>query len=125
MGIKIKILSLIVGILFFVFISLGLRKYVFRPSYVLLWFLISFFLFSIPVFEPFYTWFNYSVLGLTDARNIIYIALIGFLLINVFYLTIKISLMSDQIQELISFTSILKNKIDNNDKPVPDRRIVD
>ena len=75
-----------------------------------MWIGISSFLVSIPVFESFYKWIAVSLIGMIDARNIIYIVLIGFLLVYVFYLTSKVSQMSDQIQELISFTAILENK---------------
>lgn len=111
MGIKIKILSFIIGLIFFVFILRFIKKNSFRPSYATLWIGISLFLISIPVLEFFYRWIAVSVIGITDARHIIYIVLIGFLLIYIFYLTTKISQMSDQIQELISYTAILENEI--------------
>jgi len=111
MGLRIKILSLVVGVIFFLFVLKFIKENSFRPSYAILWILVSFFLVSIPVFESFYVWVTYSVIGLNDARNIIYIVLIGFLLVYAFYATLKISQMSDQIQELISFTAILEAKI--------------
>ena len=111
MGIKIKILSFIIGLIFFIFILRFVKKNSFRPSYATLWVIFSLFLISIPILEFFYRWIAVSVIGITDARHIIYIALIGFLLIYIFYLTTKISQMSDQIHELISFTAILGNEI--------------
>ena len=111
MGIKIRIISFIIGLIFFLFILKFIKKNSFRPSYAFLWLLISFFLLSIPIAEPLYRWIAYSLIGLTDARHIIYIALIGFLLVYVFYLTIKISRMNDQIQELISYTAILEKEM--------------
>ena len=111
MGIKIKILSFIIGLVFFLFVLQFIKKNSFRPSYAFLWLMVSFFLLSVPIAEPFYRWIAYSLIGLTDARHIIYIALIGFLLVYVFYLTIKISRMNDQIQELISYTAILEKEI--------------
>lgn len=116
MGFEIKLLSFIVGFIFFLFVLMHVKKNSFRPSYAVLWIIVSLFLISISVFESFYVWLTYSVIGLTDARNIIYIGLIGFLLIYIFYLTAKISQMSDRIQELISFTAILKEKMDRDKK---------
>ena len=111
MGVRIILISTVVGLIFFVFILRLIKKNTIRPSYAVLWIGISLFLVSIPVFEFFYKWIAVSLIGLVDARHIIYIALIGFLLIYVFYLTTKMSQMSDRIQELISFTAILENKL--------------
>lgn len=114
MGLRLKLISLILGLTFFLVVSWFVKKNSFRPSYAILWMFVSFFLISIPVFESFYVWVAYSVVGIIDARHIIYIGLIGFLLIYVFYLTSKVSQMSDQIQELISFTAILENTLKSN-----------
>jgi len=118
MGVKIKIIVFILGIVFFLFVIKYIKKNSFKPSYSILWLLLSFFLISIPLFEGFYQWIATSVVGIIDARHIIYIVLIGFLLLYIFYLTSKITKMADQIQTLISFTAILEGKIKerNNEK---------
>jgi hypothetical protein len=110
MGLKIKLIALSIGLVFFFFIAWYSKKNTFKPSYTFLWFFVSAFLISIPVAEPFYKWIATSLIGIVDTRHIIYIVLIGFLLVYVFYLTIKISILSDQVQELISFTAILENR---------------
>ena len=51
--------------------------------------------------------------GMEDARHVIYIFIILFLLIYSFYLSVKVSQLSDRIQELISFTAILEKKADD------------
>ena len=79
---------------------------------------VSLFLMSVPIFEPFYVWFTYSVLGIIDARHTIYIGLIGFLLIYVFYLTTKVSRMDDRMQQMISFMAVFEKSV--NDKKDPD-----
>ncbi len=113
MGIKIKILAFIIGFIFFLFILRFIKRNSFPPAFAVLWIGISLFLISIPAFEGFYQWLTYSVIGIIDARHIIYIALIGFLLIYVFHLTTKISRMSDQIQELISSNAIIENRLES------------
>lgn len=65
---------------------------------------------SVVIFEGFYKWLA-SVLGLNDASFLIIISLISFLMVYVLYLSIKISEITDRIQELISYASILENKI--------------
>ena len=119
---KIKLIAFILGIIFFFFIARYSKKNTLKPSYTFLWFLVSSFLVSIPTAEPLYQWVATSLVGIIDTRHIIYIALIGFMLIYIFYLTIKLSKLSDQVQELISFTAILENRqnrilfsIENND----------
>jgi hypothetical protein len=114
MGLKIKIISFVVGLFFFFIIWRFIRKNSLRPSFAVLWLLVSLFLLSIPLLEPFYKWISTSVIGIVDARHIIYIFLICFLLIYVFYLTIRISKMSDQIQESITSLSILEHDIKEN-----------
>jgi len=111
MGIKIKIISLLLGLIFFYFIFRFVKKNTFRPSYAFLWILVSVFLLTIPILEPFYKWMAVTVIGISDARHIIYAGIIGFLLVYIFYLTIRISQMSDQIQELISYTAILEKRV--------------
>lgn len=108
MGIVLKIILGVSGLGFFIFVFLFVKKNSFRPSYAVLWIFISLFLISIPFFESFYSWISYTVLSFADARHLIYMVLIGFLLIYIFYLTTKISRMSDQIQQLISYTAIIK-----------------
>lgn len=116
MGIRIKIIAFIFGLVFFLCILRYIKKGSFQPSYSVLWVAVSSFLMSIPLLEPLYRWFAYTVIGIQDARHIIYIFLIVFLLGYVFYLTSKITGMSDQIKNLISVTAILRNKINENSK---------
>jgi hypothetical protein len=113
MGFRIKIIAFVVGCLFFLLVIRYVRRRSFNPSFSVLWLAVSFFLVSISILEPFYRWLADSVIGIIDARHIIYIVLIGFLLVYVFYLSLKITRMSDQIQNLISYTAMLKNKIND------------
>jgi hypothetical protein len=115
MPLYLKIISLLFGIAFFaVFFNLIKRKSV-KPFYITLWLIVSVFMISIVVFEGAYKSIA-TVIGLTDASFLIIVFLISFLLVYVLYLSVRISELSDRIQELISFTGILENKIreDNN-----------
>lgn len=112
MGLKIKLIALVIGLIFTYFVFRFVRGKSFRPGYAVLWLGISFFLISIPVFESFYKWFTVHLIGIIDARHIIYISLIGFLLIFSFHLTIFISRLSDRVQELISYVAVLENRIE-------------
>ncbi len=112
MGIKIQIIAVMLGLIFFFFIAKFIKKKSFNPSYSVMWIFVAVFLISIPLFQNFYQFISHDLIGLDDARHIIYIALIGFLLIFNFYITTKLTKMNDQIQTLITHTAILENKIE-------------
>jgi hypothetical protein len=111
MGLKIKLLALLIGLGFFFFVLRSIQRNSMRPSYAVLWTGISLFLVSISVLEPLYRWLARSVIGIVDARHVIYIGLIGFLLVYVFYLTQKLSRMGDQIQVLLSQLAIVEYEL--------------
>ena len=67
-------------------------------------------LLSVAILEPFYKWMATSVIGVYDARHVIYVAVIGFLLAYSLYLTAMVSRMSNQIRHLISAVAILESK---------------
>lgn len=110
MGIKIKILSILIGFIFLIFVLINLRKKILNPSYSFFWFFLSLFLISIPFLEPMYKWLATEVVGIKDARHIIYIGIIGILLVHVFYLTGKVSILSDRVQELISSLAVIDDE---------------
>ena len=110
MGLTIKILAFILGVLFFAVVLRSVKQNTFRPRCAVLWLGMSLFLLSVPALEPLYKWFATSVLGIQDARHIIYIALVGFLLIYSLYLTAMVSRISNQIQHLISSLAILEGR---------------
>jgi hypothetical protein len=111
MGLKIKLLAFLLGLLFFGVVLRYVKRNALRPRYAVLWLGMSLFLLSLAALEPFYKWIATSVLGIQDARHIIYIVLIGFLLIYNLYLTAMVSRMSNQIQHLISNLAILESKV--------------
>ncbi len=111
MGLKIKIAALLLGLICVVFVFRYIKRNSFRPAYGVLWLSIASFLISIPIFEFAYKWLAVNLIGIEDARHIIYISLIGFLLVFNFHLTIFVTRLSDRIQELISFIAVLENKI--------------
>lgn len=110
MQLSLKLLTLLLGFVFLAAFILLVRKKNVKPFYSTLWLLVSVFMISLVVFEKFYKWIATS-LGVTDASFLIIVGIISFLLIYVLYLSIKISQMSDRIQELISFTGILEHEI--------------
>ena len=117
MGLKVKLLALLLGFFFFAVVIAVIKRRAIKPSYAVLWIAISLFLMSVPLLEPLYVWLTYSVLGIIDARHTIYIGLIGFLLVYVFYLTTKVSQMDDRMQQMISFLAVFeKSRDDEKDR---------
>ena len=112
MDLRIKLIAFLIGLVFTFIVVRNLKRNVFRPAYAVLWIGMSLFLLSIAVLEPVYKWIATSVLGIIDARHIIYIAIIGFLLVYILYLTAMVSTMSNQIRQLISSVAILQSKRD-------------
>jgi hypothetical protein len=110
MELYVKILTAILALIFFIFFIKIVSSKSIKPFFSFLWFTISLTMFSVIVFEKFYKRIA-TYLGIHDATFLIVISVLFFLLIYVLYLSIKISEMSDRIQELISFTAILKKKV--------------
>ena len=111
MGIKIKIISLLLAIFFIIVVVRFIKKNTISPSFVFLWFLVCFFLISVPIFENFYVFFARNIFGFDNAANVIYIGILGFLLIYILYVTLQMNRLSDQIHILISQTAILEKEI--------------
>jgi hypothetical protein len=111
MGLKIKLIAFALGLVFFYVVLRNVKRNTFRPSYAVLWLGMAAFLVSVAVLEPLYKWIATSVIGILDARHIIYITLIGFLLIYVFFLTSMVTRLSNQVLQLISAIAILEAKL--------------
>ena len=59
---------------------------------------------------------RFDEVEINDARHIIYIPIIGFLLLYAFYLTIVLAQMADRVQELITHTAILEKRVRDLDE---------
>lgn len=110
MSLNIRFLVLVFGVLFFIVFLFSLRNKSMKPFYSALWMAVSFFMISLVFFEKVFKSIA-TCLGFDDASFLIIVGLISFLLLYVLHLSVKISEMSDRIQELISFASILENKL--------------
>lgn len=112
MNLILKALISICGLVLIAAVLRGLKKNTLHPSYAILWTSFALVLESIALLSPFYRWLAVSLLGLTGADHLIYFTLLGFLSIYVFYLTLKICVMNDRIQRLISHTAILDHELE-------------
>jgi hypothetical protein len=120
MDVRIKVFVALLGLSFLLVVLGFVRSGRIKPSYSLLWLGVSGFLMSIPVVDRLYIWLAYSVIGITDARHVIYIGVIGFLLLYALFVTMKVSQISDQVQELVSRSAILEKRlVDVENVPPP------
>lgn len=117
MNLRLKLFALVVGLIMAICIFRSIKRNNIRPSSALLWGGIALFMLSIPILTPLYQWISTDIIGMIDARHIIYIPLILFLLVYSFYLTVKVSQLSDRVQELVSMLAILDKEIkEKNDQ---------
>jgi len=116
MGLRIKLIAFVLGVLFLGVVLRHIRQNTFRPVYGVLWLIISAFLLSVALLEPLYRWIAISLIGINDTRHIIYITLIGFLLVYNLYLTAMVSRMSNQIRQLISSLAVITSAGEAADK---------
>lgn len=110
MNLRIKVIAFLLGLMFFGVVMRCVRQNTLRPVYAVLWMSLSCFLLSIALLEPFYKWLATSVIGIYDARHVIYVAIIGFLLVYCLYLTTMLSRMSNQIRHLITTVAIIQSE---------------
>ena len=118
MNLVLKIFVFLFGILIFAIFFTLIKKRTVKPFYNALWLAVSIFVLSISPLERFYKTIA-TKLGISDASFLVIVGFISFLLVYVLYLSIKISELSNKIQELISHSSILEHeirKLKNNEK---------
>jgi len=123
MKLSIIIFLSVVSVLFFIAIMRFIRKNMLPPSSTLLWASIGIIFFSIPFLNKFYHFFAVEILGFEDATHLVYIFCIGFLMLYVLYLTVKLKLASDKIQILISQQAITEAEFDDRLNKIEKKKI--
>jgi len=107
-----------VGILFFILLLTTLRKNRFTPGYTVLWLGVGIFLITIPLLDNVYVWLNSRILDSDDAKNIIYVFFIGFLLVYIYYMTSDISKLNDKVQTLNSYIALLEKRLRDTESQI-------
>jgi hypothetical protein len=113
MPLSLKILVVICAAAFFLTFLLLAKRGSVKPFYSALWLLISLLMLSVATFEKFYKSIA-DHLGIRDASFLIFVGAILFLLVYVLHLSVKISELSDRMQEVISSVAILDQRIREN-----------
>jgi hypothetical protein len=107
---SLKILVVICASAFLLTFLLLAKRGSVKPFYSALWLLISLLMFSVAAFEKCYKGVA-DHLGIRDASFLIFVGAILFLLVYVLHLSVKISELSDRMQEVISNVAILDQRI--------------
>jgi len=110
---SLKILVVICASAFLLTFLLLAKRGSVKPFYSALWLLISLLMFSVAAFEKCYKGIA-DQLGIRDASFLIFVGAILFLLVYVLHLSLKISELSDRMQEVISNVAILDQRIRDN-----------
>ncbi len=110
MEIIVKLLAIVYGLVFFWGFIIMVKNKAVKPFYSFLWLVVCLFMFSFIVFEKQYQWLA-NVLQIQNATFLVIVGLISFLMLYVLYLSIRISEMSNRIQEILSQGSILEHEI--------------
>lgn len=110
MTLTIKIFVVLCATAFFSTFLVLIKRGSVKPFYSSLWLLVSLLMFSVVPFEECYkqvaNWLN-----IRDASFLVFVGAIVFLLLYVLHLSIKISELSDRVQELISHAAILDKAV--------------
>jgi hypothetical protein len=113
---NVKILAAVCAAALFVIFLFLVRRRSVRPFYASLWLGVSVLMLSLVVFEKSYKKLA-DLLQIRDASFLVFIGAIVFLLVYVLHLSIKVSEISDRVQELISYVAILGHRTEVADQP--------
>jgi hypothetical protein len=110
---NVKIMAALCAVAFFMIFLFLVRRRSIKPFYASLWLCVSALMLSLVVFERFYKELA-DWLQLRDASFLIFLGAIGFLSVYALHLSIKVSEISDRVQELISQVAILDRKAESS-----------
>ncbi len=115
MSLSLKIIAALCSVAFFATFLFLVRKRSVTPFYSALWLGVSVLMLSLVVFESFYKSIA-DYLHIRDASFLVFIGAIGFLLVYVLHLSLKICELSDRVQELISHMAVLDREISRRNR---------
>ena len=111
MSLTLQILLIIFTVLFFIILVKNVKKGKLRTDYALAWILCSIALIILSVF-PQIAFFVARLIGVISTANIVFAAIIFMLIILVYVLFNKVSMLEEKQKNLIQEIAILKKKND-------------
>ena len=111
MSLTLQILLIIFTVLFFIILVKNVKKGKLRTDYALAWILCSIALIILSIF-PQIAFFVARLIGVISTANIVFAAIIFMLIILVYVLFNKVSMLEEKQKNLIQEIAILKKKND-------------
>lgn len=111
MSLTLQILLIIFAVLFFIILVKNVKKGKLRTDYALAWILWSIALIILSVF-PQIAFFAARIIGVISTANMVFAAIIFMLIILVYVLFNKVSMLEEKQKNLIQEIAILKKKND-------------
>ena len=111
MSLTLQILLIIFTVLFFIILVKNVKKGKLRTDYALAWILCSIALIILSIF-PQIAFFVARLIGVISTANIVFAAIIFMLIILVYVLFNKVSMLEEKQKNLIQEVAILKKKND-------------
>nr|WP_317999599.1 DUF2304 domain-containing protein [uncultured Faecalibacillus sp.] len=115
MSLTLQILLIIATILFFIILVKNVKKGKLRTDYALAWILCSLALIVLSIF-PQIAYFVAKLIGVISTANMVFAAIIFMLIILVYVLYNKVSMLEEKQKNLIQHIAMLEKQLENKNK---------
>ena len=115
MSLTLQLLLIIVTVVFFIILVKNVKKGKLRTDYALVWILCSITLIILSIF-PQIAFFIARLTGVISTANMVFAAIIFMLIILVYILFNKVSMLEEKQKNLIQYVAILEKKLKDEDK---------
>ena len=112
MSLTLQLLLIIVTVVFFIILVKNVKKGKLRTDYALAWILCSIILSIFPQIA----FFIARLIGVISTANMVFAAIIFMLIILVYILFNKVSMLEEKQKNLIQYVAILEKKLKDEDK---------
>lgn len=111
-GLRLEILLITISLCISIGLFFSIRKGYVRGGFVVLWAMVGLLTLTLPLLDRFYQRLA-GMIGLNYAIDMLYMAVILFLLIYVFYITYKLQRLIDAIDIILARLAIAEGKLGN------------
>ena len=115
MSLTLQLLLIIVTVVFFIILVKNVKKGKLRTDYALAWILCSITLIILSIF-PQIAFLIARLIGVISTANMVFAAIIFMLIILVYILFNKVSMLEEKQKNLIQYVAILEKKLKDEDK---------
>jgi len=108
MDFRVQMASAAVGVMIWLLVGRSMNQARLYPGFAVLWAAIGALLVLMPAYGGLLQWSAAHVFGIIGANHLVYALLFAFLLVYCYYLTEKVSRLSNQVERLIVALAILE-----------------